>query len=79
MLLQPLTLCRELVIHNQMQELQLIYSVECSLQLQKLRFLLLLQLRLQTLGELSPQKLQNHQLTRQLQVYQALVYFPECR
>ena len=79
MLRLPLTLCLELVIHSQMQVLLLIYSVECSQQLQKLRFLLLRQLRLQTLGELSPQKLQNHQLTRQLQVYQALVYFPECR
>ena len=62
-----------------MHKLQLIYLEECRLQPQKLRLLLLHHQRLQSLGELNQQKLQNHLLTRQLQVCQALVYFLECQ
>lgn len=71
-----LILCQEL--QQQIHKTQAIYLGYRLLQ-QRLRFLLLHQLRLQSLGEPNLQKLQKLPLTRQLQVYPALVYFPECQ
>ena len=73
-----LVLCQDLVIQQQIHKTQLIY-LDFRLHQQRLRFLLLHQLSLQSLGELNLQKLQKLLLTRQLQVYQALVYFLECQ
>lgn len=75
-----LILCQELVIQHQLHKIQLIYLIwELNQLLQRVRLILLNQLSLQLFGELNPQMLQNHLLTRQLQVYLVLVYFLECQ
>ena len=71
-----LILCQEL--QQQIHKTQAIYFGYRLLQ-QRLRFLLLHQQRIQSLGVPNPQKLQKLPLTRQLQVCPALVYFPECQ